>query len=690
MRALICAWTSCALLAMGLGGCGGGSGSSAAPPPPPTYQATSGVALKGPLILGSSVTAQELDASLAPTGKQYTYQVTSDLGDFSPNSSFSSPYIGLMASGYYFDEVANGVSGGPITLNGVADLSAQSVLDVNLLTTLAYQRIQGLVAQSHLTVAAASAQAESEVLAAFHIPSGIVGDFGTLDLGQQGDGAHVLAAVSSVFVNGRAAGDLATLIAAVQHDIGANGAITDPDTQAALDASARTLDPVAVAANLTQKYTALGITFAPADISDWIDQDGDGLVGRFKFSVSHATSTSSVTFPLSMTDPYAGTTLSATGGRLYVNGTFVAGAIVTKAGDSIAVSPPAEFVDGVQATYLLSGSLRIGRASFLGADRWSSKAGMSRARGQETATALLDGRILVAGGWQPTATAEIYDPALDAWTAAATMPTARYQHTATRLADGRVLVTGGYDVDGKLLASAELYDPVANAWTPAGSMAVARALHVATLLPDGRVLIVGDAFTTEIYDPVSNGWSTAAPMSDVLTGFTATLLANGTVLVAGGETGQDETSSTELYDPLTDAWLPAGPLAQGRASHAAAVLEDGRVVVAGGSSLSLLASAEVFDPDTLSWTTLASMATARELHTLTPVHGGRLLAAGGFVLAGNGTDTATAELYDPATGAWSAAPDMLNARRQHAAIPMPDGSVLVMGGINQATVESFW
>src|SRR5262245_52176951 len=101
---------------------GGGGGSSTTTPPPPssptTYTASSGVAQKGPLILGSTVTAQELNASLSPTGKQYSYQITSDLGTFSPTSAFGSQYIGVNATGYYFDEIADAVSTGTITLNG--------------------------------------------------------------------------------------------------------------------------------------------------------------------------------------------------------------------------------------------------------------------------------------------------------------------------------------------------------------------------------------------------------------------------------------------------------------------------------------------------------------------------------------------------------------------------------------------
>src|SRR5689334_1517828 len=90
---------------------GGGGGTSEGPSPTPTgYTISSGVAQKGPLVRGSTVTVQELDSSLAPTGKQYSYQVSSDLGTFASDAKFTSAYIGVSATGNYFDEVTNTTS----------------------------------------------------------------------------------------------------------------------------------------------------------------------------------------------------------------------------------------------------------------------------------------------------------------------------------------------------------------------------------------------------------------------------------------------------------------------------------------------------------------------------------------------------------------------------------------------------
>ena len=88
------------------------------------------------------------------------------------------------------------------------------------------------------------------------------------------------------------------------------------------------------------------------------------------------------------------------------------------------------------------------------------------------------------------------------------MMTPRVQATATRLLDGRVLIAGGSPtaIDQNKapdLASAELFDPATNTFSPTGSMTIARHGHLATLLQDGRVLIEGgtDPVSAELYDP---------------------------------------------------------------------------------------------------------------------------------------------------------------------------------------------
>ena len=182
--------------------CGGGSSGGGTTPVPPatTYTATAGVAQKGPLMAGSSVTARELGLNLSTTGNLYTYATMAN-GSFAPTDKYASPLLALTATGSYADEVTGAASDGPVTLTSYANLNTETVLNVNVLTTLAFTRINTLLNTNGMAFADARAQAEREVLATFGIVVGTSpGTFGSLDASAATDGGHILAALSSVIV----------------------------------------------------------------------------------------------------------------------------------------------------------------------------------------------------------------------------------------------------------------------------------------------------------------------------------------------------------------------------------------------------------------------------------------------------------------------------------------------------------
>jgi hypothetical protein len=59
-----------------------------------------------------------------------------------------------------------------------------------------------------------------------------------------------------------------------------------------------------------------------------------------------------------------------------------------------------------------------------------------------------------------------------------------------------------------------------------------------------------------------------------------------------------------------------------------------------------------------------------------------VLVAGGVLnpLPCDDPASASAQLYDPRTAAWTATSDMIQGRAGHTAILLPDGKVLVVGG----------
>jgi hypothetical protein len=152
-------------------------------------------------------------------------------------------------------------------------------------------------------------------------------------------------------------------------------------------------------------------------------------------------------------------------------------------------------------------------------------------------------------------------------------------------------------------------------------------------------------------------------------------LEDGRVLVA---TGADDPRA-ELYDPKAGTFGLTGSMTTVRTDGATGTrLKDGRVLISGGSDDSLgqkpLASAELYDPSTGKFTATGFMIGARSRHTAT------LLANGQVLITGGDDAPTTAELYSPSTGKFSPTGAMKHARRGHAATRLDNGKVLIVGG----------
>jgi N-acetylneuraminic acid mutarotase len=228
---------------------------------------------------------------------------------------------------------------------------------------------------------------------------------------------------------------------------------------------------------------------------------------------------------------------------------------------------------GHTATLLLSGKVLVAAGSRGSAtdgtaelydpstNTWSSAGRMLDGYSHPEAVLLPSGNVLVVGYDSP----ELYKPSSDTWSSASAggwlwrwlKSIERQDHTATLLLTGKVLIAGGTIGGTKskhVTSSINLYDPSSNSWSSA-SMLHARAGHTATLLPGGKVLVAGGGgrlglnSSAELYDPSSDTWSEAGRLANARAYHTATLLPSGEVLFAGGQGNSGPLSSAELYDP---------------------------------------------------------------------------------------------------------------------------------------------
>lgn len=321
---------------------------------------------------------------------------------------------------------------------------------------------------------------------------------------------------------------------------------------------------------------------------------------------------------------------------------------------------------------------------------------MSAGRAAHTATALADGRILVAGGFVTAGSpigAELYDPSTERFSPLPPMRVTRHSHTATMLPDGRVLIAGGYAAGGATNA-VELFDPRTNTFQSAGTLVGARADHIAVALDDGKVLIAGGLGpnwdfleTSELYDPTKASSVLSGSMSVERESHVAVKLRDGRVLVVGGHRDRRDAitlyASAELYDPRTGLFTSTGAMSTRRHKHAGVLLADGRVLITGGSderdNRGVYNSSELYDPRHGTFSEGPSLRLGRYKH-----RGSMMLLSDGRVFLGGGAPQA--ELYDPRANAFtivSGAPRM--AGQFSAVAKTGDGGALIVGGYGNGT-----
>ena len=337
---------------------------------------------------------------------------------------------------------------------------------------------------------------------------------------------------------------------------------------------------------------------------------------------------------------------------------------------------------------------------------WTATGSMSTARWFFTATLLRNGKVLVAGGGNRsgvTSGAELYDPHTGLWTPTGSMSARRSAHTATLLPDGKVLVAGGSQ-ETTATSTAELYDPSTGIWTPTGSMTTPRASHMATLITtgplSGMVLAAGGSSvcggctpilaSAELYNPTTGMWTPTGSMNVAryFESLSPTTLPDGSILIVGGTTccPYHWLNQAESFDPISQTWTPTS-MKVTDANEETVLLPNGLVLVAGGVKGTQptnrnVSDAELFDSVLNTWSAAPDMSIDRQWHQAILLQSGEVLVAGGNSGGWDDcTDVRSSELYDPSTGIWSPAGEMVAARSQsYRAILLPNGQVLAMGG----------
>lgn len=282
--------------------------------------------------------------------------------------------------------------------------------------------------------------------------------------------------------------------------------------------------------------------------------------------------------------------------------------------------------------------------------------------------------VLVKPGWTPTNAAAVYDGATNSWGPAIQSPQVHgHFFGATQLADGRVMVVGGYSNS----RNATLFDPQLQVWTPTTPLPQGTR-YDPVALADGRVLARGYSDGSEwaaVYDPVTEIWTpTAAPPRSLVDG----------VALADGRAAFSTVSNTGqllFWSPDEGSWSEAPSIP----SSPASTFYDG-IVSTGNSLVALVSPAEDLESwrlDTTegTWTRMGNLRSQPYASPiLTALPGGGVLAVGAnsfFSSAEEMRLNKTAQLLDPATGAWTPT-GALTASHPDSSLAVADGKAYIL------------
>jgi hypothetical protein len=328
------------------------------------------------------------------------------------------------------------------------------------------------------------------------------------------------------------------------------------------------------------------------------------------------------------------------------------------------------------------------------------------------------------------------------FTQVGSLATGRYAHTATYTQignNGYVIVAGGRGLSGTtaaVLDTVEVFNPMNGQFSVAkGTMTGSnqpglhgRAYHAAAALSGGQVVLFGgdadaqsqyqmqsaEMFnpTTGLFQPVAGVLSQPKAQAAIFTyagpnNATEVVVAGGRQSSNSGFAGSVQTSltSTDLFhgdslliSPISSA-MPAGVYGAG-----AAPVTPSEFVIAGGetassgSSIASPAGFEIFDAAS---STYGGPAGSSQIGSSGALQQNRFSAAvslvggipaiiGGQTVPNNPSSALnTIEAYNAQTNSWQSLPvNLMTARYGHTATTLPNGDVIVMGGVGYPTTTS--
>lgn len=250
--------------------------------------------------------------------------------------------------------------------------------------------------------------------------------------------------------------------------------------------------------------------------------------------------------------------------------------------------------------------------------QWQSVKAQRPFPGSHHAAEVIAGKLYLIGGFDNGAEGkvQIYDPVGNFWSTGTPMPWSAGS-VATALIDGKIYVAGGV-VGTSTVNNCAVYDPDLDSWTSLAAMPDSGRNHATAGTNGSKLFVFGGRRagnwptngynSTMVYDPMTNTWawsgdgvSGLAPLPEARGGMGKAVWYRGEFYVFGGETLDDPDANgngvydrVDVYNPTTNIWRAEAKMPNPR--HGTfPVLFQGWMFLAGGGTASGNSQSMLFD-----------------------------------------------------------------------------------------------
>jgi hypothetical protein len=194
----------------------------------------------------------------------------------------------------------------------------------------------------------------------------------------------------------------------------------------------------------------------------------------------------------------------------------------------------------------------------------------------------------------------------------------------------------------------------------------------------------------ELEENITTFYKNNAAATAIIVDGTAVQKRNGLVMISGNCDYWNGSTSTEIYDSTNDSVRKGPEMTSARYNHASVALPTGDVAVFGGNNSTLnprkLSSCQVFNVESNSFSEIGYMLEKRTRPAAILLPTGVVLIIGGY---DESEHLYSCEFYDPLCNTFSPSKaKMTIGRIAHTASLLPDGRVLVCGGSNEGLLYS--